>query len=92
MQCKKCNGRGLTWHNEEHYGPCPECIGGVSSCCDIDTLETPSFDLPLKIGKVHTEKYVITKETMTGYEKTYDEVPINAFIKEISNMILKVFR
>lgn len=62
MQCQRCKGRGMIWHNEEDYGKCPECIGGVASCCDIDTAEDTLYDPPIIKGKVGQEKVAITKD------------------------------
>lgn len=62
MQCQRCKGRGMIWYNEEDYGKCFECIGGVSSCCDVDAIEDTLYDPPVAKSKVTSEKVIITKD------------------------------
>lgn len=94
MVCKKCNGRGRLWSDDgQQYNMCPECIGGVSSCCDVDTETTGFIEPKLKGGKIKVETYEFKKEVsyVTGFEMTYNQVAPSPLVMMVTEMLLNEF-
>jgi hypothetical protein len=73
MLCKRCDGRGNIWYDEQTYAKCPECIGGAVSCCEVtDTLPSSFVEPLLKGAKAYREVYEFKKPPpATGYEMQY---------------------
>jgi hypothetical protein len=77
MLCKRCDGRGSIWYDEDTYAKCPECIGGVVSCCEVTDEPVTNFSEPLLKGsKKYTETFEFKKPPpKTGYEIQYNDIP-----------------
>lgn len=47
MICERCGGLAfLVDHDLKIAAPCPECIGGIASCCDAAGSTSVSFVCP----------------------------------------------